>query len=359
MSRAWAERFRPHLADVALYGSARRTGRADGLLLDANENALGPVTDAGSNLGLGLGTVHRYPDPAGGVLRSRLASYLGVPPDNLWIGSGADDVIDVLLRTLLEPGQELVTIAPTYELYGQRASVHGARCRAVPLVDAYDLDVERTVAAAIGAPLVILCSPNNPTGNLLDPARILAVLERTDAVVAVDEAYIEFAGSGASLAHRAGGSAAFARLAVIRTFSKAWGLAGLRTGYLVGHPALVEMMDVVGLPYRLTAPAIRMATAAIEADDEMERRCEWLRTERARVTAALRALGLRVLPSDANFLLFFVDEPAGVQGRLATDHGITLRRRDTLPGLEGALRVTLGTVADDDRFLRALSEVLE
>lgn len=374
MSPSWGDRFRPHLANVTPYASARRSG-ARGLLLDANENALGPVTGSGSDCVTGAGGVngdgvafdapadsqtdslHRYPDPSGGALRPRLATYLGVPADRLWIGSGADDAIDVLVRTLLDPGDELVTISPTYDLYAQRATAHGASVRAVRLDDAFDLDVDATVDAARGAQLVILCSPNNPTGRLLSRERVLAVLERTEAVVAVDEAYVEFAGD-VSLARTAGGDGTGNRLAVIRTFSKAWGLAGLRTGYLVGDAALVDMMDVVGLPYRLTTPAIRLATAALEAREEMERRTEWLRAERGRVAEGLSGIGLRVLPSDANFLLFFVRDPAEVQRRLAEDHAITIRRRDGQPGLAGALRVTIGTAAQNDRFITAMEEVI-
>ena len=350
--RPWTGPLRPHLAGVAPYASARRAGWT-GLRLDANENGLG------STVGEEL---HRYPDPTGGPLRSALADYLGVARERLWLGSGSDDAIDVLTRTLVEPGQALVTITPSYGMYRQRGAAHGAEVREVALDDAFDLDTEAVIEAAADAPLVILCSPNNPTGNLLSRDRVLAVLERTDAVVAVDEAYVEFAESGiqgaaASLATLAGTSDA-ERLVVVRTLSKAWGLAGLRTGYLVGAPPLVRLLDVVGLPYRLTAPAIRLGTEALEARDEMGRRRDALLAERRRVSGRLRELGLRVLPSEANFLLFFVGDPAGVQERLVREHRIIIRHRDGLPGLDGALRVTIGAPDDNDRFLAALESTL-
>lgn len=362
-SRAWTGPLRPHLAKVAPYASAGREAWS-GLRLDANENGFGPTAGEG---------LHRYPEPSGGPLRAALAARLEVEPQRLWLGSGADDAIDVLVRTLVEPGQPLVTIAPSYGMYRQRGAAHGAQVRQVPLDDAFDLDTRAVVEAASDTPLVMLCSPNNPTGNLLSRDRILAVLERTGAVVAVDEAYIEFAGPGAagagrderrggahtstSLASLAGTTAA-ERLVVIRTLSKAWGLAGLRTGYLVGAPALVRLLDVVGLPYRLTTPAIRFGTQALRAPDEMRRRRDAIVAERERVYDRLGALGLRVLPSEANFLLFFVADPAGVQRRLVSEHGIVIRRRDGLPGLEGALRVTIGTAHDNDRFLAALESTL-
>ncbi len=359
--RPWTGPLRRHLEGVAPYASARRQARA-GLRLDANENGLGSVV--GEEL-------HRYPDPAGGPLRAALADYLDVEPKRLWLGSGADDVIDVLVRTLVEPRQPMVTTTPSYDMYRQRGAAHGALVRQVTLDDEFDLDPEAVIRAAADAPLVMICSPNNPTGNLLSRDRILALLEGTEAVVAVDEAYVEFARSDRSraddgsppgrgppsLASLAGTPGA-ERLVVIRTLSKAWGLAGLRTGYLVGSPSLVRLLDVVGLPYRLTAPAIRLGTQALGAPEEMRRRRDRVVAERERVSDGLRSLGLRVLPSEANFLLFFVTDPAGVQELLLRRHGIVIRRRDGLPALDGALRVTIGTPDDNDRFLAALEATL-
>lgn len=348
----WTGPVRPHLAGLAPYASARREG-LEGLRLDANENGFGPVGTSGRMLG---GELHRYPDPSGGPLRAALATHLGGDPARLWLGSGADDVIDVLVRTLVDPGRPVVTTTPSYDLYRQRAAAHGADVRAVPLDGRFDLDVEALAEAADGAPLVFVCSPNNPTGNLLSADRILAILDRTAAVVAVDEAYIEFA-DGRSLADRAGlpGSE---RLVVIRTLSKAWGLAGLRTGYLVGAPPLVALLDVVGLPYRLTEPAIRLGARAVAVSDLMHRRCRAIAAERGRVERALGRLGLAFLPSDANFVLFFVPDAGSVQARLASRHGVVIRRRDGLPGLADALRVTIGTPDDNDRFLTALEKCL-
>ena len=347
----WTGPLRRHLDGVPPYASARREGR-DGLKLDANENGFGPVGTSG---GISGGELHRYPDPSGGPLRAALAGFLECDPGRLWLGSGADDAIDVLVRTLVDPGQPVVTTTPSYDLYRQRAAAHGADVRAVPLDGQFDLDSGAVIEAAVGAPLVFVCSPNNPTGNLLSTDRIVAILQRTDAVVAVDEAYIEFA-DRRSLARRAGlpGSE---RLVVIRTLSKAWGLAGLRTGYLVGAPPLVRLLDVVGLPYRLTEPAIRHGTRAIAAADLMHRRCRAIAAERGRVERALERLGLAFLPSDANFLLFFVPDAERVQARLARS-GVVIRRRDGLPGLAGALRVTIGAPDDNDRFLTALERSL-
>ena len=349
--------LRPHISGVAPYVTARSTYRG-GLLLDANENSLGPSTP---ELPSGL---NRYPDPANGDLRAAVSNWLGVAQQRLWFGNGSDEVIDLLIRVLVEPSSPVVIPEPSYGLYGQRAAAHAATGRHVRLDDDFDLDVERTLGAAEGASLVILCSPNNPTGNLLSPNRILELLNRSTCVVAVDEAYVEFAGSNGraeSLVRLAGGAGdvpGSERLAVLRTFSKAWGLAGARVGYLVGAPSLVCALDRVGLPYPLSSLSAQAACTALQAASQMESAREALVTERARVATGLSHLGLRTLPSDANFLLFFVERPVEVQEQLAREHAVIIRDRSHMPGLDGGLRVTIGTSGDNDRFLEALSEVL-
>lgn len=337
-------RVRPHLREVEPYVTAR-SQHAGGILLDANENAFGSlVPEAGEDL-------HRYPDPSNRELKAALSDAAGVPPGGIWVGNGSDEAIDVLLRTLVSPGESVVVAEPTYGVYSARARTHAARVRTVRLDDGFDLDVDAAAEAAEGADLVLLCSPNNPTGGRLSGDRVLELVGRCSAVVAVDEAYVEF-DERPSLAARAGDPA---RLAVLRTFSKAWGLAGARVGWLAGHPELVRWMDRAGLPYPLSAPAARAALRALGRREEMERRVRRVRAERRRLRDGLEALGLRVLPSDANFLLFFVGDPGGVQSRLADRHGVVVRDRSRLPGLDGALRVTVGRPDENDRFLEALS----
>ncbi len=338
---------RPHLHDVEPYTTAR-SRHLGGILLDANETSFGPLAPEADP------ELHRYPDPSSPGLKAALSRLAGTDPDRLWVGNGSDEAIDVLVRALAAPGDRVVVAAPTYGVYGARARTHGARVEEVRLDADFDLDVDRTAAAAEDAKLVFLCSPNNPTGNLLSEDRILELVRRTRCLVAVDEAYVEFS-PRPSLAARAGDPE---RLAVLRTFSKAWGLAGARVGWLAGHPALVRVLDVVGLPYPLSRPAARAALRALEREEEMERRVRRVREERRRLRAGLDELGLEVAPSDANFLLFFVPGPGGVQRRLADEHGVVVRDRSGLPGLEGALRVTVGTPEENERFLEGLQEVL-
>lgn len=338
---------RPHLREVEPYVTARSRHRG-GVLLDANENPWGSlVPEAGEDL-------HRYPDPANRELKEALARSEEVAPERIWLGNGSDEIIDVLVRALVSPGEAVVVVEPTYGVYSARARTHDARVRSARLDAGWDLDVDAAARAAEGAKLVLLCSPNNPTGGRLSPSRILELVERCDALVAVDEAYVEFDGRP-SLAPRAGRPE---RLAVLRTFSKAWSLAGARVGWMAGAPALVGWMDRAGLPYPLSSLSARAALRALERRGEMERRVRRVRGERARLRERLSSAGLEVLPSDANFLLFRVDEPGRVQARLARDHGVIVRDRSDLPGLEGGLRVSVGTPEENDRFLQGLEEVL-
>lgn len=355
-----ARLLRPHVATVPRYVTARSRYRG-GLLMDANENGLGtPVPELGEAL-------HRYPDPANGDLRGAVAEWIGVPAERLWFGNGSDEIIDLLIRLFADPETPVVVPTPSYGIYAQRAAASGVEARTVRLDAAFDLDVDATLTAMSGAPgprLVLLCSPNNPTGNLLTRDRVLELVRRCDAIVAVDEAYVEFAGDDAradSLTALAGDPTAFPgaeRLAVVRTLSKAWGLAGARVGYLVAVPDLIDAMDRVGLPYPLSSLAARAAVRAVKNASLMEQRRTVLVSERERVGAGLAELGLRVLPSDANFLLFFVADAEGIQRRLAGEHGVIIRDRSHMPGLAGGLRVTIGAPPDNDRFLAALREVL-
>ena len=349
--------LRPHVSRVVPYVTARSKCRG-GLLLDANENSAGPsAPDLPSDL-------NRYPDPANGDLGSAVSGWLGVAERRLWFGNGSDEVIDLLIRMLVDPGSPVVVSEPSYDLYAQRAAAHGATVRSVRLDGDFDLDVDGTLEATVGASLVILCSPNNPTGNLLSAGRILELLSRSRCVVAVDEAYVEFAGSDSraeSLARLAGGAGTVPgseRLTVIRTFSKAWGLAGARIGYVIAAPTLVDAMNRMGLPYPLSSLSSRAACSALRAESNMEITRDAVVSERARIARSLSELGLRPLPSDANFLLFFVQRPREVQARLERDYAVIIRDRSRMPGLDGGLRVTIGTSSENDRFLEALREVL-
>lgn len=342
-----ASLIRPHLREVEPYTTAR-SSHTGGLLLDANENRLGTmVPELGEDL-------NQYPDPRTPELRSALADRLGVSPAELWIGNGSDEGIDVLLRALVDPGDAVAVVEPTYGVYRTRARTHGADVRRALLDEELRLDVEAAAKAAADAKALFLCSPNNPTGTRLSRDGVLELADGVDALVVADEAYVEYAG-GPSLAGEVDEDR---NLAVLRTFSKAWGMAGARVGYLVAPEPLVPYLDLAGLPYPVSKLSARAAVRTLERADEMERRMEAVREERERVAGRLREMGLRVLPSESNFLLFFVEDPGRVQGRMAAGENVVIRNRSDLPRLDGALRVTVGRPEENERFLEALERTL-
>ena len=207
--------------------------------------------------------------------------------------------------------------------------------------------------------IVWIANPNNPTGTWLEAERVVDFLASLPGhvICVVDEAYTEYAQSDA-LGDAPTWLERFPNLVVTRTFSKAWGLAGARVGWLAGDPELVGYLRRVGLPYPLSKPAARTALSALEREEEVERRRDRIVAERSRVRERLEGLELPVASSEANFLLFFVDDPGEVQRRLAEEHGVIVRDRSGLRGLAGALRVTIGTPDENDRFLEGLREVL-
>ncbi|MGH7546511.1 MAG: histidinol-phosphate transaminase [Gemmatimonadota bacterium] len=340
---AWV---RPHVRRVEPYTAARHLYR-EGLFLDANENPYGSLApEHGADL-------NRYPDPTCGELRRPLAEWLAVEPERIWIGNGSDEGLDRIVRAFVEPGEPVVIAEPTYAMYRIVAETHGARIRNAALDDAFDVDPEALLAVAGGAKAVFLCSPNNPTGNALGADRVTRLAEAFDGLVVVDEAYVEFS-ERPSLASR---TREHRNLVVLRTFSKAWGLAGARVGYLVADPEVVGYLNRVSLPYPLSVTSLRAAAAALTRVDEMEAKRARILAERTRLAARLAAMGYRVFPSQANFLLVRVPAAREVYRRLAGEFGIIVRDRSRLPRLEDCLRVSVGRPKDTERLCAALETI--
>jgi histidinol-phosphate aminotransferase len=321
--------------------------------LHANElpwRASGDTSIAGLN---------RYPEPHPQQLTAALARFYGVGPEMLLAGRGSDELIDLLIRSYCRAGQDAVIICPpTFGMYGVAARIQGARVLEVPLQrDAgYRLD-----AAALSercdpaVKLVFLCSPNNPTGNRLDGQAILALARTLEgrALVVVDEAYVEFA-HGPSLTSALTDHPG---LVVLRTLSKAHGLAGARCGALLGHAAVVALLRKVIQPYAVTQLSIEAVQRSLEpaALEQSRDRVATIKLERARVAAALADIRgvLKVWPSDANFLLVeFQDAAAALQR--AHGAGLLVRDLRTAAGLARALRISIGSSEQNDRLLSSL-----
>lgn len=339
---------RPEILALAPYRSARGEVADTGgmLLLDANENPFA---------GPGGGRPNRYPEPQPAKLAARLARHYGVDVGNILMTRGSDEGIDLLVRAFCRPGQDAVlTCPPTFGFYAVAAAVQGAEVIEVPLDETGGLDFDGIVAAGAfdSAKLIFLCSPNNPTGAAMDRETMLLLARRLpECLVVIDEAYIEFS-DNESLAPLI---AEQPNLVVLRTLSKAFGLAGIRFGTLIGDPALVALLRRILAPYPVPVPVAEAALAALEPAGlaRLEYEVGRLRAARDEMAQALAGLSgvIEVLPSAANFLLVRFKDAAATKARLAA-RGILVR--DFSAKIEGALRISIGTEADDALLLGAL-----
>ncbi|MDE2307441.1 MAG: histidinol-phosphate transaminase [Xanthomonadaceae bacterium] len=334
------------------YSSARMEASGGQILLNANESAWTPVGDEGMGC-------NRYPEPQPAALVEALAGLYGVRREQLLVGRGSDEAIDLLVRAFCRAGEDAILIQPpTFGMYAVCARVQNAAVIEVPLADDFTLDVDEVLAAVTPAvKLVFVCTPNNPSGRCVPRARIERLLRELAgrALLVVDEAYVEFAddGSVAELIDR------HDNLAVLRTMSKAWALAGARIGCLLANPGVIALLRRIMAPYPLPLPCVAAALAALSPAGQAAARehLAIVRAQRGSMREAmLRLPGVRaVLPSEANFLAVrFADAGTAYQRLLAA--GIVVRDVRRYPNLGDALRITIGTPAENGRVLDVLRE---
>lgn len=345
---------RPDLRDFSGYSSARRAGSTGSIWLNANESAWRNPADAG------LG-VNRYPDPQPAALRERLAALYGVRANQVLVGRGSDEAIDLLVRTLCRPGQDAVVIVPpVFGMYAVSARLQGAPLVEVPLRDGaagFDTDLNAVADAAVssGAKLVFLCSPANPTGQAIAPADLLALARRLAGrcLLVVDEAYGDYSDQPSVAPEIADQP----NLAVLRTLSKAHALAAARIGCLLAAPELVAVLRNCQAPYPLPSPSVQLALAGLSeaALAQTRSRVLTVRAERERLRHDLPACpGVRrVYASQGNYLLVrFTDAEAAFQRLLAA--GVVVRDMRASPQLGDALRISIGSPDENDALLSAL-----
>ncbi len=344
---------RPEIRAMQPYSSARMEASGGQVFLNANESAWPPVGDDG------LGC-NRYPEPQPAALIHALATLYGVRPEQLLVGRGSDEAIDLLVRAFCRAGRDAILVQPpTFGMYAVCARVQDAGIVEVPLAADATLDVDALLAALTPAvKLVFVCTPNNPTGQPVPRSEVkrLAQALAGRALLVVDEAYVEFADEG-TVADLIDGHD---NLAVLRTLSKAWALAGARVGSLLANAEVIALLRRIMAPYPLPLPCVDAALLALSGwgQANAHEHLVVVRAERTRMREALHRLpGVReVLPSQANFLAVrFDDADAAYQRLLAA--GIVVRDVRRYPGLGNALRITIGTPAENDCVLAVLQEV--
>jgi histidinol-phosphate aminotransferase len=341
--------IRPNIKALTPYRAARHDYES-GVLLDANENSIGSVlTMDGVEL-------NRYPDPFQKALRTLLAELAGVQLENIFVGVGSDEVIDLLIRIFCEPGSDSILIAaPTYGMYRVAAEIQGIQVRQCLLTRDFQIDQNAIQSSANGTTkLIFCCSPNNPTANLLRRDDILALSRSTNAVVVVDEAYIDFS-NAESLAAEIN---RHPNLVVLRTLSKAWGLAGIRLGYAVASPSIVEYLMKVKPPYNINALTSSVALRALRNVERMRQAVHEIVMLREQLAEQLRGLSYieNVYPSDANFILVRCADAKRIYRALA-ERGIIVRDRSSEPLLENCLRITVGTAEQNALLIDTMKEL--
>jgi histidinol-phosphate aminotransferase/imidazoleglycerol-phosphate dehydratase/histidinol-phosphatase len=353
MSSLAARLARPEILALAPFDIAAQANDAfgpDAIKLDANENPFAPLSEGALAAGL-----NRYPEPQPRRLKRALAALYGVAPDALAVTRGADDAIDILVRTFCRPGVDAVSIcSPTFSAYAHFAALQGARVVEARLDERFDFDADAFLAAVrseASLKLAFICSPNNPTGNPVDPAVVLRVADALpDTILVLDEAYIEFSETP-SLATEA---VRRPNLAVLKTLSKAYGLAGARVGALIGNPELVALAARALPPYPLPSLSVEAAMAALAPSRRPihEERIARIKAERERLAQVLARSPLvtRVRNGGGNFLFLEVADPAALAQKL---QALGIRARFRPNAAPGGVRLTIGTEAENEAALAA------
>lgn len=300
--------------------------------------------------------LNRYPNRDASDLVAAISEHVSWPAEGLWVANGSNEVFLHLFLAFGGPGRKALTFEPTYSLHSLIPRIAGTEVLQLPRDDSFgvDADVAIDTIEREQPAVVIVCSPNNPTGNCAPLEAVRALLASAPGVVVVDEAYGEFADPGDSVIPLLADEP---RLVVMKTFSKAWRLAGVRIGYLMASPEIVSEMARVRLPYHLSAVTQIIGRAALRHSSETLQLADAIARERDRIALELDALGVVTFPSDANFVLFRVDGPDEIWQSLL-ERGVLVRSYANAPGLEGCLRVTAGLPEETDAFIEAMREVL-
>ena len=341
-----AKLVRPNILKLKPYSSARDeyAGKAAHVFLDANECP----HNAPNN---------RYPDPLQWELKQKISACKGVAPERIFLGNGSDEAIDLIFRTFCTPGvDEVAAIAPSYGMYEVCADINNIRYNAIPLEEGYVFNAENFLQSIYSpcTKVVFICSPNNPTGNLLPLSEIRKVLDIFPGIVVVDEAYIDFAPEGSSASALL---EEYPRLIVLNTFSKAWASAGIRLGMALAHPEVIALFNKVKYPYNVNILTQRAAMERLEHMDEIRAWVDEALAERERMMQAVAALPIceQVYPSDANFFLARVNDACRIYDALV-EQGIIVRNRHRITMCRNCLRITIGTPAENDELLAALKQ---
>jgi histidinol-phosphate aminotransferase len=336
------ELLRPNIRDLKPYSSARNefSGEA-AVFLDANENPFNAP-------------YNRYPDPYQRELKKRIAAIKDVTSENIFLGNGSDEAIDIVIRAFCEPGVDnIVSIAPTYGMYQVAADINNIKVRKVLLTADFELDVDSLLDATDkNTKILFLCSPNNPTGNCFRQEDVKKLLDGFDGIVVLDEAYIDFA-PDKSWQNKL---QQYPNLIILQTFSKAWGMAGIRLGMAFAQNEIINVFSKIKYPYNVNILTQQKALELLTTTDQMQQWVEELLEERTKLIETLKTKDFvqKIYPTDANFVLLKTPEPKKIYDYLV-DRKIIIRDRSKVALCEGCLRITVGTPEENRALMDALA----
>ncbi len=340
--------LRENIKKLVPYSSARDEFKGEAsILIDANENPFGSPLNHDYN---------RYPDPLQHQVKAKLSKIKGVPSENIFLGNGSDEAIDILYRAFCTPGVDnVILVPPTYGMYEVSANINDVAFKKVNLTADYQLDLDG-IANAIDAhtKLIFICSPNNPTGNSIRRQDIEAILNNFQGLVVVDEAYINFSAVKSFTQELA----EYPNLVVLQTLSKAWGLAALRLGMAFASTEIIAVYNKIKPPYNINQATQDIVLEALDHVDQVN---DWIKetvAEREKLVRELLELDYvqHITPSDANFILVKMEQPREVYDYLV-QYGIIVRDRSKVELCEGCLRITVGTPAENQILLEKLNQI--
>jgi histidinol-phosphate aminotransferase len=322
------------------YSSARDEYQGkEGIFLDANENP--------------YGNLNRYPDPYQRELKKRISEIKKIPFENIFLGNGSDEIIDLCFRIFCSPGSEkALTFSPTYGMYEVAAGANDVRLIKVPLDENFQIDFDN-VKPFLSDPdlrLILICSPNNPTGNLMNRKSVESIISGFKGIVLIDEAYIDFSGEPSFMDK----IDSYPNLVVMQTFSKAYGMASVRVGLALANSAIVHYFNKMKPPYNISTLNQRCVLKNLRETIKYKNQVDRIKSERSRMEEELKKIPhvIRVFPSDANFLLVRVKEAGLIYTRLV-EKNIIVRNRSSV--ISNCLRITIGTARENNRLLRELT----
>ncbi|AFD06041.1 histidinol-phosphate transaminase [Solitalea canadensis] len=339
--------LRENIKNLTPYSSARDEFQGEAsVFLDANENSFGSPLDTAYN---------RYPDPLQWKLKEKISTIKGVPPQNIFIGNGSDEAIDILFRAFCNPGVDnVIIVPPTYGMYEVSANINDIAIKKVNLLPDFQLDLEG-IAEAIdkNTKMIFICSPNNPTGNSINRQDIETVLSNFPGLVVIDEAYINFSRQKTFIQELT----EYSNLVVLQTLSKAWGLAALRIGMAFACGDIIDVYNKVKPPYNISQATQELA---LEALNNIQQVNEWIREtvqQRAILAEELADISIveKVYPSDANFILAKI-KYADYLYDFLVDRGIIVRNRSKVVLCQDSLRITVGTPEENDILIKTIKE---